>query len=216
MITTFLTLFFPFLALASQYNISSAPFHLVLQCSEDPTLNGKPLAACHTGVTIESLCVPQPGSGRYEPAAVLYHNTSIQVEANVTTPHQYPQLDDAMQWGTRGILTWLMPFQPHPIPSAMTLLPETLVDIAIPIIRMHDLGTMISFDSNDMFVLQNLIDWEAEVPGFAAWKGYVRWWVCVTFVGTGYVRRNLVWGTGLGRPDLESCVKVDVKRVFID
>jgi hypothetical protein len=66
------------------YPIRSDPFNLIL-VSEDASLNGNTLSACHTGVTDASLCPTHSDGYALEPA-VLYHNTSNDAITNVRIP----------------------------------------------------------------------------------------------------------------------------------
>ena len=78
---------------------------------------------------------------------------------------------------------------------------QTIVDLAIPIIKRGFNGeNVLSFDAHDYMTKQDCVEWGPEKPERGEWKGYYRWWVCWTFHGTGYVRRNLVWGAGEGKP----------------
>ena len=55
-------------AVAAQDDVQSEPFHLVLS-SDDTSVSGKKLTACHTGAAIESLCLTDSSSE-------FYHNTT--------------------------------------------------------------------------------------------------------------------------------------------
>jgi hypothetical protein len=81
---------------AQSYNISSAPFNLVL-ISTDPTLNGNTLSACRTGVIYFTLCPSRSSKPDPHDRAVLYHNTSIDAFTGVrihTTPfHLCPNVE---------------------------------------------------------------------------------------------------------------------------
>lgn len=149
------------------------------------------------------------------------------------------------EFGTHGILAWYIPFE-LPIPVSVVFDTQNTVSLSIPILAMTFSGdSSISFDKDDFMNMQSSIDWDAEKPDRSESKGYYRWWICYTFQGTGYMRQNLVWGTGVGKPgkfavlifasfvirrlrvwnvemcadfcgvDTPSCVKVQVKRVFV-
>jgi hypothetical protein len=122
------------------------------------------------------------------------------------------------KWGTQGYLTYFAPFNDGVMPSSMYLEAQDMIDLAIPIIYMGSAGDTFSFEGEDKLIPQSQIDWEAEKPNRAAWKGYYQWWVCWTFQGTGYVKQTLVWGTGKGKPDKwkERGRKEDVLTVLID
>ena len=104
-------------------------------------------------------------------------------------------------FGTQGILSWTIPYDPYPIDLSVLLQPQDIVPLSIAQLTMTYSGDgSLSFDNNNILNFQNPITWGAEKPGMGEWTGYYRWWVCFTYYGTGYVRQTLVWGTGVGKP----------------
>jgi len=63
------------------YTVQSDPFNLVL-ISEDPSLNGKTLSACHAGAAVFTLCPTLSEEGAQYPV-VLTHNTTDTAITNV-------------------------------------------------------------------------------------------------------------------------------------
>ena len=69
------------------YTIQSDPFNLVL-ISEDPSLNGKTLSACHAGAAVFTLCPTLSEEGAQYPV-ILTHNTTDTAITNVGLPYIY-------------------------------------------------------------------------------------------------------------------------------
>jgi len=202
------------------YTIQSDPFNLVL-ISEDPSLNGKTLFACHAGAAVFTLCPTLSEEGAQYPV-VLTHNTTDTAITNVsllytssllsppalpstkrnaTTPIPTSTNTPTQTFGTQGILSWTIPYDPYPIDLSVLLQPQDIVPLSIAQLTMTYSGDgSLSFDNNNILNFQNPITWGAEKPGMGEWTGYYRWWVCFTYYGTGYVRQTLVWGTGVGKP----------------
>jgi len=202
------------------YTIQSDPFNLVL-ISEDPFLNGKTLSACHAGAAVFTLCPTLSEEGAQYPV-VLTHNTTDTAITNARLPsksspvflisptdHQKKPTapiptstnTPTQIFGTQGILSWTIPYDPYPIDLSVLLQPQDIVPLSIAQLAMTYSGDgSLSFDSNDILNFQNPITWGAEKPEMGEWIGYYRWWVCFTYYGTGYVRQTLVWGTGVGKP----------------
>jgi len=66
------------------YTIQSDPFNLVL-ISEDTSLNGKTLSACHAGAAVFTLCPTLSEEGAQYPV-VLTHNTTDTAITNARLP----------------------------------------------------------------------------------------------------------------------------------
>lgn len=204
--TTFLALLLAAATSASaqDYNETSAPFHLIVT-SEDGCINDT-LSACHTGAALESLCrsnsnttsKPQPIN-----PAVFNFNTSI-----------YSQ-PPAPSFGTPGILTWILPSTP-PIPSSVFFSYDPTTDIALPILGPgSEMAQQLAFDQHNKLTVQGYVDWSVDPPnGNGNWKEYYRWYTCRTYF-SGYQYETLAWGLGPGKPEIPSCVDVNVTRVFV-
>ncbi|KAI4951719.1 hypothetical protein J4E86_007135 [Alternaria arbusti] len=131
------------------YTVQSDPFNLVL-ISEDPSLNGKTLSACHAGAAVFTLCPTLSEEGAQYPV-VLTHNTTDTAITNI--------------FGTQGILSWTIPYDPYPIDLSVLLQPQDIVPLSIAQLAMTYSGDgSLSFDSNDILNFQNPITWGAEKP----------------------------------------------------
>lgn len=195
-------------ASAQPYNITSKGFQLLLT-SEDGTINDT-VSACHTGAALESLCLSNSNSTSKPdptPYDTFYFNTTETSEP----PVNHTEL------GAEGILTWFLPANNYGnIPSAVYFNFDATTDSVLPILTTgvpYDVQRF-SFNDKDELILQGYVDWTANPPNYAGPYGLNRWYACRTYYA-GYQYENLVWGLGAGKPDNPSCVKVDVKRVFV-
>jgi hypothetical protein len=190
---------------AQFYNVTSAPFHLVLS-SNNKTIDGQSLAACHTGAAIESLCLTSggtPSSPRpLTPVAFNFNTSAEAVTANASL-------------GTPGILTYNLPANPV-IPSAVRFSYDPTTNAALPLLEPGDEGAQqLAFDEHEKLNVQGYIDYSANPPKqLDGVKAYYRWYACETYF-LGYQYRTLVWGLGRGKPENPTCVKVGVKRVWV-
>jgi hypothetical protein len=183
------------------YNITSKPFHLVVQ-SDDGKVNDT-LSACHVGAALESLCLSNAKTGSSSspiPAAEFYFNTSVYSQA------PEPSLAVA------GILTWVLQTSTLDVPSSVAFQYDPTSALAIPILSPgSDNPTLVAFDSQDDLTVQ------AYVPasnGTGNYEQFYRWYACDTFYSS-YNYENLAWSLGSGKPENPSCVAVNVTRVFV-
>lgn len=190
----------------AQYTNESAPFHLVL-ISDNATVDGDTLSACHVGAAIESLCLSN-GSSTSKPnpiaPAVFHFNTSDQVVTPNTT------------LGAPGVLTYELPSSP-PIPSGLGLFIDPTTNFALPLLYPGGpSGTtgVMAFDEEDLLNLQGYVNYGTSPPTGGDTVAYYRWFSCMTYY-MGYEYVNLVWALGRGEPETPGCVPVSVKRVFI-
>ncbi|EAT86011.1 hypothetical protein HBI56_023840 [Parastagonospora nodorum] len=193
-------------ASAQQYNITSKGFQLVLT-SDDGAINSA-VSACHTGAALESLCLSKTSDpSKPSPFDTFYFNTTSTSEP----PVNHTEL------GAEGILTWFLPVNDYGnIPSSAYFYYDSSTDSATPILTTGtpvDVQRM-SFTDKDELILQGYIDWTANPPKYAGPYGLNRWYACQTYYA-GYQYTNLVWGLGAGKPENPTCLKVDVKRVFV-
>jgi hypothetical protein len=189
---------------SAQYLNQSEPFNLVL-VSENATVNGDTLSSCHTGAAIESLCLSNSNSTSKPepiPAAVFTFNTSESVFVPNAT------------LGVPGIVTWTLPASP-PIPEALGLSFDPTTNVALPLLWPGDsLATTMAFDSNNLLNIQGYVDDTVDPIVAGNYTAYYRWYSCNTYYA-GYQYVTLAWKVGEGEPQNPSCIKVDVKRVFI-
>jgi hypothetical protein len=187
----------------SFYNITSKPFQLLLT-SEDGKINNT-VSACHTGAGIESFCLLNSTQTSKEYSTFNF-NSSIYAQA----PSNNPSL------GVPGILTWFLPVSNYgPVPSSAYFNYDPSTNIAVPILQTGSSNPQpLAFNDRDELIFQSYIDWTADPPKEVEPYGLKRWYACTTLF-LGYEYNNLAWGLGAGKPDDPTCVKVDVKRVWV-
>lgn len=179
---------------AAQYLDQSAPFHLVLK-SENKTLNGKSLDACHEGAAVEGLCL---GSKVSSASPVYTFNTSA-----TDTPYK--------NLGKRGTLNFELRGGNFNLSSPLQISADITTNVAVPLFQPADYGTAIGFDkSNKMFVWGSIDD--TVTPPTYKTQAIYKWYVCLTQYG--YLYTTLTWVVGPHSPQNPTCVKVDVERVF--
>ncbi|KAF1950961.1 hypothetical protein CC80DRAFT_528684 [Byssothecium circinans] len=189
----------------AQYVNQSAPFNLYLT-SDDPSVNGSTLSACHVGAAIESLCVSDSNSTSKPdpiPPSTFYFNTSETIDA------------PAPGLGQPGILTYWLGASPDPIPSAVTFWLDPITNYALPLLYpgANDAQTL-AFDEEGRLSVNGYVDYTVNPPNAGVYKAYHRWYSCPTYY-VAYQYVNLVWGLGDAKPETPGCVAVSVKRVFV-
>ncbi|KZM24312.1 uncharacterized protein EKO05_0005637 [Ascochyta rabiei] len=191
---------------AQFYNETSRPFNLVLT-SDNTTINGQTLSACHTGAALESLCVSGIGSVS-KPNPIAPTTFNFNTSTDPFTPNA--------TLGTPGILTWTLPTSSVGVPSSVYFNYDPTTDIALPILTPgSERPQSLAFDEQGRLNVQGYIDWTASPPNATGTTvGYYRWYACQTYF-SGYSYENLVWGLGAGKPENPTCVSVGVKRVFV-
>lgn len=188
------------------YNETSAPFNLVLS-SENSTINGTTLSACHTGAALESLCLSQ-GGGVSNPTPL----PAVQFNFNTSSDPYTPNAT----LGTPGILTWTLQTTTIDVPSSVYFNYDPTTDSAVPILRPgQEEPQILAFDDQNRLNVQGYVDWTANPPNSTgAVEAYYRWYACQTYYA-GYSYRTLAWGLGARKPENPTCVKVGVTRVFV-
>ncbi|OAK96235.1 hypothetical protein IQ06DRAFT_297003 [Phaeosphaeriaceae sp. SRC1lsM3a] len=191
-------------ASAQFYNITSKPFQIHLR-SEDGSVDDT-VSACHTGAAIESLCLSNSNTTSKPdptPYDTFNFNSSI-----------YSQPIAGTNFGTPGILTWVVPASP-PIPSSVQFFYDPSTNSALPLLFPGDQSPQtLYFDDQDQLTVVSYVDWSANPPQSANPVGLQRWYACKTYY-LGYQYENLVWGLGEATPENPTCVPVKVKRVFV-
>ncbi|CBY01777.1 hypothetical protein IAQ61_009992 [Plenodomus lingam] len=186
------------------YNITSTPFNLVVT-SADGTINTT-LAACHVGAALESLCLsanvspPNPGSSS---PSVFNFNTSTYSQAPEPT------------LGTPGILTWILQAASMNVSSSAYFNYDPTTDIALPILEPGSARPQIvAFDLQNRLTLQGSVDYTVQPPQPGVYREFYRWYACETYFAS-YRYVNLAWKLGPGEPENQSCVAVNVTRIFV-
>ncbi|KAI1766485.1 hypothetical protein GGR53DRAFT_486266 [Hypoxylon sp. FL1150] len=186
------------------YPNQSAPFNLVVS-SENSTLDGLQLGACHAGAAVESFCV----------------------FANITTPQfltfyfngsAEPPSDPA--YLPAGLLTWTFTGGVPEFTSstAMTFMYNTASNLAFPLIwPSADDAQAISFTDDGLLAVGANVDDTLSPPEpFENYVTYLtdRWAICKTYwQGYGYTALQYVLGDQ--KPQNPSCEYVKVQRVFL-
>ncbi|KAF2116093.1 hypothetical protein BDV96DRAFT_645439 [Lophiotrema nucula] len=191
---------------AQDYN-QSAPFNLVI-VSENKTVDGDYLASCHSGAGIESLCLTnQPSTSKPDPtpASVYQFNTTdTGATPNATI-------------GQSGYLTWELHGADFNVSSALAFYFSYSSNVVLPLFYPGiDYSTVVpvAFDSNNLMNIQDYVIDTVNPPTYGDEKAYYRWYACTTYY-LGYTYVNLAWTLGEAAPQNPTCVKVDVKRVFV-
>ncbi|KAL7775230.1 hypothetical protein CFE70_006148 [Pyrenophora teres f. teres 0-1] len=184
------------------YNITTPPFNLLI-ASEDHSINTT-LSACHVGAALESLCLSNGNFGSSPTplrAAEFQFNTSI-----------YSQTAEPPILAT-GILTWwLRTDVDTKYSSSASFSYDPTTDLALPIIFPgEENAILLSWDAQNKLTIQSYI---RGVNGNGSYKNFYRWYACETYYGS-YNYKNLAWGLGADVPENQSCVPVNVTRVFV-
>ncbi|XXG96942.1 hypothetical protein Hte_003233 [Hypoxylon texense] len=188
----------------TQYLNQSAPFNLVLS-SENSTLDGLKLGACHSGAAVESFCV----------------------FANITTPQFLTfYLNGTGEPPTNpgylpaGLLTWTFTggVPEFTQSTAMTFMYNEASNLAFPLIWPSSANAQpVSFTDEGLLAVQANIDDTLSPPEpFENYVTYLtdRWAVCTTYwQGYGYTALQYVLGNQ--KPQNPSCESVKVQRVFL-
>ncbi|KAL2205924.1 hypothetical protein CC79DRAFT_1369363 [Sarocladium strictum] len=182
---------------SAQNDVQSKPFRLEL-CSDDKSLNGKGLTACHTGAAIESLC--------------LYDGKGSDFRFNTTKG----DTAQAKGYTPSGELIFNLPLSDKSsVSSAMSFSIEASTNVAIPLFMPGDSPAQyVAFDkkSGALRVFSYIDDTKKPVKNTGA-RALNRWYICSTNY-SGYTYKTLSWVYGKDKPQNPSCKKVDVKRKF--
>lgn len=183
---------------SAQYLNQSAPFSLVLS-SDNATINGSALIACHEGAAIEGLCIGAAVAG----ARVSSYTFNF---SSAATPD--PTI------GVTGLLTYELRGGNFNLSSPMQLSYNPASNVAVPLFMPAEYGQEVAFDpDNKMAIVGYLDDRLAPSPSPYDPKRLYRWYVCTTYAG--YVYQTLAWALGEAEPQNPTCEKVDVVRVFV-
>ncbi|KAI1388658.1 uncharacterized protein F4822DRAFT_403465 [Hypoxylon trugodes] len=193
------------LTLAQSGNVNqSAPFNLVLS-SDNSTLNGLKLAACHAGAAVEALCLDE--SVQTPEFQTFFFNSS----AEAPSDPNYLQ---------SGYVTWTFTGGTPPFTSntALAFLYNEGSNLAFPLIWPSDtIAQSVSFTEDDLLAVGTNVNDAISPPGpFPNSVEYLtdRWAICKTYWQSyGYVALQYVLGNQ--KPQNPSCQLVTVKRVWV-
>lgn len=182
------------------YNVTSAPFHLVVESATNSSINCSTLFACHEGAGIEGLCL---GNKNLTGADVFHFNTSSFQEPTNSS------------LGDTGILSWDLETTGATYGSALTLQANPSSNVGMPLFFPGDENAQsLAFDANNRLNIQGYLDDSVSPVNLssATTTAYYRWYICDTYFGYAYT--TLAWTYGSCEPQNPSCQKVDVKRVW--
>lgn len=182
---------------SAQYLNQSAPFALIL-ISDDDTVNGSALIACHEGAAIEGLCIGAAVVGAPTTTYTFNYSAAETVDPAI---------------GVTGLLTYELRGGNFNVSSPMELVYNPASNVAVPLVTPSENGQEVAFDDQNMLAIAQYIDDTlAGSPNPYNPKLLYRWYVCTTYEG--YTYQTLAWVLGNGTPQNPTCVKVDVLRVF--
>lgn len=193
-------------AVQAQTYTQDGPFNLKLK-SDDSSLDGKYLYACHAGAAIESLCLGSTESPADSSSASFYYNYTV--NDNV------PSNSGLLIWnlpvnGQDGVITVSSPlsFNYDPGSNVATTLFEPSTSSSLNV----------AFDNEDQLFVPTYIDDSKYVPGqYPQNTGTIalqNWQACWAQVGGGYYYNVLAWVTS-GAPKNPTCKAVKVAKVAV-
>ena len=211
-------------AVQAQTYTQDGPFYLKLQ-SDDTSLNGKFLYACHAGAAIESLCL---GSAQ-DPAG----SSSFKFYYNYTVYDNVPSNAGLLTWnlvanGPDGPITVSSPlsFNYDPGSNVATTLFMVRCSPSFVLHHWHHLLTWpsqttaspsinVAFDNEDKLFVPTYTDdskyVEGQYPQYPGAIALQNWQACWAQVG-GYYYNVLAWVTS-GAPKNPTCKAVKVAKV---
>ncbi|KAH6853196.1 hypothetical protein B0I37DRAFT_358741 [Chaetomium sp. MPI-CAGE-AT-0009] len=164
--------------------------------SDDATINGKYLYACHSGAAIEQLCIGE--KGEYAAASGSYYFNSS-------------DWSEEVDGSKTGVLIWNLPLQDAHASSALTFNYSPASNVVLAYFIPGDQNTVtVGFDAEDKLFVAAYVD-DTVTPGGS--KAFYHWEVCNTQF-SGYRYQALAWVT-IGTPINESCRGANVTREAI-
>ncbi|EGO58266.1 hypothetical protein NEUTE1DRAFT_63973 [Neurospora tetrasperma FGSC 2508] len=192
-------------AVQAQTYSQDGPFNLKLK-SDDSSLDGKYLYACHAGAAIESLCLGSTESPAGSSSASFYYNYTV----NDNVPSNSGLLIWNLQAnGQDGVITVSSPlsfnYDPGSNVATTLFMPSTSPSLNV------------AFDNEDQLFVPTYTDDSKYVPGqYPQNTGAIalqNWQACWAQVG-GYYYNVLAWVTS-GAPKNPTCKAVKVAKVAV-
>ncbi|KAL0472992.1 hypothetical protein QR685DRAFT_491024 [Neurospora intermedia] len=189
-------------AVQAQTYTQDGPFNLKLK-SDDSSLDGKYLYACHAGAAIESLCLGSTESPAGSSSASFYYNYTV----NDNVPSNSGLLIWNLQaTGQDGVITVSSPlsfnYDPGSNVATTLFMPSTSPSLNV------------AFDNEDQLFVPTYTDDSKYVPGqYPQNTGTIalqNWQACWAQVG-GYYYNVLAWVTS-GAPKNPTCKAVKVAK----
>lgn len=191
------------IAATCQFTTQSDRFGLLV-VSDNSTINGTLLGACHEGAAIQGLCItsatPVAPQSNY---TSFYHNISA---ANPTYNVSDSPGPIIYKWTAGGNLA---------VQSSLRLIFSPGSNVAVPIFSPGTTDTgYFSFDAcNNLYIQRNLDDTVIPPRYLETPAKDQNWYICLTRYA--YLYETLAWRAGGGSPQNPSCQKVTIKRVTI-
>ncbi|KAK5114915.1 hypothetical protein LTR62_002074 [Meristemomyces frigidus] len=139
----------------AQFDLQSPAFNLEL-LSEDPTLDGAFLDACHSGAALETLCVLQPGQIAADVPEVFYFNTSSS--------------DDSSDAVTEGLVIYNLIYNDDLIESEpLTVYAELTDTLADQELTPSETGTALAFDDDEFLYIPDYDEVTGAVTSLYNW-----------------------------------------------
>lgn len=195
--------------IVSRSIVESPPFNLII-LSDNTTINGSTLFACHEGAGIEALCPDfstKLSFGNASAAEVFNFNYSSTDTS--TAPG-----------GVTGLITWFLPLggrnSSYGVSSALELSYSPTTNVAVPLFYPGNGFSSISvaFDECDKLNIQGYVDDTTSTPTGGVDTAYYRWYICTT-IPTWYTYTTLAWVLGSAAPENPTCQKVEVQRLLV-
>ncbi|RCI08387.1 hypothetical protein L249_8859 [Ophiocordyceps polyrhachis-furcata BCC 54312] len=189
----------PFLGrFAAAQSVQSKPFHLVIE-SSDKHINGQGFTACHTGAAIESLCIYNKAE-----RSTFYLNTTEGSESPLKN------------YEPSGVLVWNLPVQPTTYSESMSFSVEPSTNVALPLFEPSPSSQYVTFDRQGRLAIVSYLDDTHSPPSGSQPRGLRNWYLCHTYYSAySYHTLNWVLGSGKAKPQNPSCVKVEVRRLYV-
>jgi hypothetical protein len=181
----------------AQFLDQTAAFALVV-LSRNGNYNGTTLAACHEGAATEGLCIGATLGSSGVQTFTMNYSSSLTVNPDM---------------GTVGYLTYQLVGGNFNLSSPMSLSYNPSSNVAVPLLTPSASGTEISFKADNLMGIPGYIDDTVSPPNMSDPTVYYRWYICKT--NAGYLYTTAAWVMGNITPENPSCVKADLKRVFV-
>ncbi|KAJ4348619.1 uncharacterized protein N0V89_009997 [Didymosphaeria variabile] len=189
----------------AQFDQSSKPFRLFLK-SDNATLDGQTLGACHQGAAIEGLC---PSGNTHANNSTSYDTFYQQTQAEPTVP--------GADGDPYGPIVWNLTVNGGDIvPSYLQFSYDFLSDVSNPtFFPGNESYTSVSFTSAGCMYLARYLDDTVTPPQRLDTPQKVEnWYICLT--RWSYLYYTLNWKIGVeGVPQNPTCQKVTVYREFV-
>lgn len=109
-----------------------------------------------------------------------------------------------------------LPAEPDSVSSAMSFYNDPSTNVAQPLLEPGYTAQLVTVGKDDQLAIIAYLDDTVSPPTGSTPRVLKNWHVCDSYYsGYTYTTLNWVMGTGTGKPQNPSCVKVEVERKFI-